>query len=214
MVHGQNVKKKLKESEKIHMNENTYTDGERSPLWGVSSISPQQLLDGGIPFCFNPETKKAVILFEGRRRISSVVGIYNISSVPQIIRSKKAILAFLTDNKEIKPKDKSATLNSFQYGYGVEWRRLTGEYLPQVEICQIIAEMYIQKLEDLSDYLLRERTDLVPELVAHYQYYRLFIKGFPESSSLEKIDKTIKNGFQQIADSIHYSPAPDHKGVW
>ncbi|MBC2135333.1 hypothetical protein HCA93_03290 [Listeria innocua] len=179
-----------------------FTDGERSILWGIEQTEIETLKEKTIPYCYNPETQRAVLVFDGRRRASSVLKIFNTATTPidpKPIRSKKSILPFLA-NGEIE--DVPTFFNQLEYGFGLDWRRISGEYSKQVEIARIINEFNFDSLKDLNAYLLKERPDLYPELVSHHNYYTKIIKNFKTTDRLKEIDTTISNGFNQIAKAI------------
>ncbi len=179
-----------------------FTDGERSVLWGIEQTDIETLNEKTVPYCYNPETQRAVLVFDGRRRASSVLKIFNTATtpiVPKLIRSKKAILPFLA-NGEIE--DVPTFFNQLEYGFGLDWRRISGEYSKQVEIARIINEFNFDSLKDLDTYLLKERPDLYPELVSHHNYYTKIIKNFKTTDRLKEIDTTISKGFDQISKAI------------
>lgn len=177
----------------------TFTDGERSTIWGLKQVNMEILEAAGIPYCFNPENKRAVILFDGRRRISSVIAIFTGNPLPHIIRSKKSIRPFL-DEGEIYP---------LQFGFGLELPRLTGEYDVSVEIAHIINEFKFKDLKELNRYLLKERPDLYKELVRHHNYYTKVINNFEGVDPIKELNKTLKNGFNQLSGVNKYAPADE-----
>lgn len=203
MVNGQNIKNTLNyfEIRRTHMTK-IFIDGERSILWGIEQTEIETLKEKTIPYCYNPETQRAVVVFDGRRRASSVLKIFNTATTPiypKPIRSKKSILPFLA-NGEIE--DVPTFFNQIEYGFGLDWRRISGEYSKQVEIARIINEFNFDSLKDLDTYLLKERPDLYPELVSHHNYYTKIIKNFKTTDRLKEIDTTISKGFNQISKAI------------
>lgn len=175
-----------------------FTDGERSTTWGFEKTNMETLEKAGIPYCFNPENKHAVIVFDGRRRISSVISIFPNSSLPLIIRSKKAIQPFL--NEDLYP---------LQYGFGLELRRLTGEYEISVEVARVISEFHFKNLYELNRYLLKERPDLYKELVRHHTYYKKLMNDFESNNPLMEINETLKDGFNQLL-GVRKNPFDDY----
>lgn len=183
----------------------TFTDNERSTQWGIEQADIETLKEKTIPYCYNPENQRAVLVFDGRRRASSVLTIFSTPTTPinpKPIRSKNSLLPFLA-NGEIE--DVPTFFSQLEYGFGLDWRRISGEYSKQVEIARIIDEFKFDSLKDLNTYLLKERPDLFPELVSHHNYYTKIIKDFKTTDRLKEIDTTISKGFTQIAKAIQSS---------
>lgn len=205
MVNGQFIRLALKkENGDIQMNiqkdKRTFTDGERSAIWGVEQVELDTLRKAGVPFCYYPKKKRAVILFDGRRRFSSVAPIYDGAKAQQI-RSKKAIIPYLNEYKELSTDELSKFWKELVYGFGVTWTRLTSEYFPSVEIARIILEFKFDSLKKLNDYVLSERPELFSELTQRHGYYTKIINEFKSVDRLEEINESIKEGFAQLIKS-------------
>ena len=191
-----------------------FTDGERSTTWGIEPTDIEELEKTGIPYIFNPNNSKAVVLFDGRRRISSVNKIFNCQKLPFIIRSKNGIFPFLC-------YDEDMTLQfPLQFGFGLDFKRISSEYSDSVEIARIIMEFNLNSLKSLNNYLLKERPDLYKELVTHHNYYKQFLKDFESVDRLKEINDTIRDGFNMISGQNRYTYSytedeeTDYKSVW
>lgn len=176
------------------MTNKIYTDDERSTIWGIKQASIEILEGATIPYCFNPENGHAVLLFDGRRRISSVLHIFNGTGAtePQIIRSKKAIIPFL-EVGEVYP---------LQYGFGLTLKRINSEADKGVEIARIIAEFQFESLKDLNTYILKERPDLFSELTRRYTYFTKIINNFKSNNQFEKLNETLEEGVSALVQAI------------
>lgn len=173
------------------MSNNIFTDGERETRWGIEQTSIEHLEEAGIPYCFNPENKKAVVVYEGRRRISSVINAFKNNPLPTIIRSKAALMPFLARG-EVYP---------LQFGFGLTLDRIVAEEAHSVQIARIIDEFKFEDLKDLNAYILKERPDLFDELTRRHVYYIKIINNFKSNDPLLKINETIKDGFSKLAQS-------------
>lgn len=189
-----------------------FTDGERSTTWGIEPTDIEELEKAGIPYIFNPNNSKAVVLFDGRRRVSSVNKIFNCKKLPSIIRSKNGIFPFLECDEDMHL--------SFQFGFGLDFKRISSEYSDSVEIARIIVEFNFNSLKSLNNYLLKERPDLYKELVTHHNYYKQFLKDFESVDRLKEINDTIRDGFNMISDPNRYTYSytddeeTGYKSVW
>ena len=174
-------------------NTKTFTDGERATTWGLYQTSIEQLEKEGVPYVFNPENKKAVVLFDGRHRISSVINIFKCRSLPTILRSKKVIEYFLEIEKD--------AVMSLQFGFGLDLKRLMGEFSASVEIAHIIGEFKFISFKLLNDYILKERPELYKELVTHHSFYQKCMTDFESIDRLKEINDTLREGFYLISNS-------------
>lgn len=184
----------------MKMNKKIFTDGERGTRWGLEETSIEILEKANVPYCFNPQNKKAIVLFDDRVRSSTVVNTYKCLNLPQNIRSKYATLTFLESEE-----DDEAPL---QFGFGLTLGRLNGESIRTVEIARIIVELQFDSLKDLSDYLFFERPELFNELSTKYNFFAKFMNDFKSTNQLKEINEsvkalngTIKNGFDSISQS-------------
>lgn len=179
-----------------------FTDSERSIRWGAKNVSLKTLEVAGIPFCYNPNTLCAVLLFDGRRRISSVQKALNCKNLDNliIIRSKAFIESFLKngDSSNDEKGTESDEVKSNVFGFGLTINRLYGESFPAVEIARIIEEFKLVSLKKLNAYILKERPDLFPELTQHHVYYSKILSNFKSIDRLEEINETLKDGISQI----------------
>lgn len=180
------------------MDKRTFTDGERSTIWGIEQADFDELQQNGIPFCYNPGNQRAVILFDGRRRFSTVSNIFQGHITPKPIRSKKAIFSYLSNNEELSDEEKVEFWRKLSYGFGVTWHRLSSEYFPSVEIARIILEFKFDSLRDLNNYILNERPELFSELTQRHGYYTKIINNFKSVDQLKEINKSIQEGFARL----------------
>ena len=171
------------------MSNNIFTDGERETRWGIEQTSIEQLENAGIPYCFNPENKKAIVLYDGRRRISSVINAFKNNPIPTIIRSKAALIPFLNPG----------IVYPLQFGFGLTLARIVAEEAHSVQIARIIYEFKFEDLRDLNAYILKERPELFDELTRRHVYYIKIINNFKSNDPLLKINETFKNGFSILA---------------
>lgn len=195
-------KNKKKVEEIIYKNK-VFTDGERSTRWGIENIELESLADAGIPFCYNPNTQKAVLLFDGRRRITSVAKVFGNHYYACLtpIRSKAFSKTFLENDsdqidKDTESSEKKKSIEPNIYGFGLTEKRLNGESFPAVEIARIISELNLTSLRALHDYIMNERPDLLPELTQHHVYYSKILNKFETVDRLKEINETLKNGFK------------------
>ena len=185
------------------MDKRTFTDRERSTIWGIEQAELDKLQTSGIPYCYNPDNHRAVILFDGRRRFSTVISIFQGHATLKPIRSKRAIFSYLSSNEELKGEEGAEFWGKLVYGFGVTWHRLSSEYFPSVEIARIISEFKFTALKELNDYILNERPELFSELTQRHGYYTKIINNFKNVDQLNEINKSIQGGFAQIASSLH-----------
>ncbi|MGM0167999.1 hypothetical protein IGI39_003011 [Enterococcus sp. AZ135] len=184
------------------MDKREFTDGERSTIWGIEQAELDKLQEACIPYCYNPETQRAIVLFDGRRRSSTVIKIFQGNTTPRPIRSKNAIFSYLTQGKEMNDATEIAEFwNNLSYGFGVTWRRITSEYFPSVEIARIILEFKFDTLKKLNTYILNERPELFSELTQRHVYYTKMINDFSSVDQLGEINKSIQEGFSQLIKS-------------
>lgn len=181
-----------------------FSDPERSPLWGYKcpEMEPEKLKSFvkafGVPFCHNPKNNRGVVVFDGRRRFSSVS---KILPNAQIIRSREAVTNYLFDNFK-DPTERAQIV----FGYGLTWARLTNEKgKAAVELDRIINDFHFEDANSLYQYVARERPELLGELAAHMPFYERVMRHFEKSNPYSGLEKTIEKGFSALNNKIKSS---------